>query len=370
MESNAAPLLDAGGKVIGYCGADRDITEQRRAENELRRSESRMRALLDAIPDLMFRCDKDGVILDFSASHQKELFLPPSEFVGKNMRDVMPPPIVRHSMLHITLAIETGTMQIFEYQLEMDGIEKSYEARIVAAGDGEVTAIVRNVTERKQAEDKLRRSEANLSAAQRITHLGSWEVELSDLRRVNNNKVHWSDEVYRIFGYEPGAIQVSISRYFDSIHADDRKYCRRAFIEAVLDRKNLNIEFRVVLPSGSEKILHGQAEVVYDEQSNQPLKFIGTVQNITERKRAEEASEQSERDYRTVFEQAHDAILIFAPEREIVLEVNRRACEIYGFDRSEFIGMSIETISKIPANGKEKVKETQAIGEYLNFETV
>lgn len=224
--------------------------------------------------------------------------------------------------------------------------------------------------ERQQAEDKLRRSEANLSAAQRITHLGSWEVELSDLRRVNNNKVHWSDEVYRIFGYEPGAIQVSISRYFDSIHADDRKYCRRAFIEAVLDRKDLNIEFRICLPTGGERILHGLAEVIFDEQTGKPQNFIGTVQDITRRKRAEEALEQSARDYRTVFEQAHDAIIIFAPEREIVLDVNQRACELYGFSHSEFIGMSIETISKNPANGKDKVKQTREIGEYLNFETV
>lgn len=92
--------------------------------------------------------------------------------------------------------------------------------------------------------------------------------------------------------------------------------------------------------------------------------------DITARKLAEFALEQSERDYRTVFEQAHDAIIVFAPEQEIVLDVNQRACEIYGFARSEFIGMSLEMLSKNPARGKEKVKQTLGIGDYLNFETV
>jgi len=429
-----------------------DITEQRRAETALRQSESRMRALLDAIPDLMFRCDKAGVILDFSATHQEDLILPLSEFIGKNMRDVLPPPVVQQTMRHITLAIETGTMQIFEYPLEVNKIEKSYEARIVAASDSEVTAIVRDVTERKrdeanltrlalvarktqnavivtdaegyiqwvnegftrltgyefdevvgnlgyllqgdetnaetvetirttmwarqpfseeiynykkdgtgfwmsisitptfdddgevqgfvavqmditerkQAEVKLRASEANLAAAQRITHLGSWEVELSDLRRINKNKVHWSDEVYRIFGYQPGAIQVSISRYFDSIHPDDRKYCRRAFIEAVLDRKDLIIEFRVVLPNGSEKILHGQAEVIYDEQSRQPLKFIGTVQDITKWKQADEKIWERGEWLRAILDGSRDGIII--EDGSEISYINKSYAQLLGYD--------------------------------------
>ena len=469
-----------------------DITEQYRAKTELQQSESRMRALLDANPDWMFHLDKNGEILDFSAAHDEESFIPPNAFIGKNLRDVMPLPIAREAMRSITSAIETGIMEIFDYQLEIDGIEKSYEARIVAAGGGEVTAIVRNVTERKrdeaelvrlaivaqktqnaviicdpegfiqwvnegftqltgyefdevvgnlgyflqgektdaetienirttmwarqpfsgeiynykkdgtgfwmsisitptfeesgevqgfvavqmditerkQAEEELRASEANLAAAQRITHLGSWEVYLCDLRRINNNKVHWSEEVYRIFGYEPGGVAVSINRYFNSIHPDDRKYSRRAFVELITEKKDLNIEFRISLPTGGERILHGLAEVIYDGQTGEPQKIIGTVQDITNRKLAEEALKQSERDYRAVFEQAHDAILIFAPEDEIVLDVNERACEIYGFSRSEFVGKSIETLSKNPANGKDKVEETLKVGEYLNFETV
>jgi two-component system, cell cycle sensor histidine kinase and response regulator CckA len=92
--------------------------------------------------------------------------------------------------------------------------------------------------------------------------------------------------------------------------------------------------------------------------------------DVTEQRRAKAALEQSERDYRAIFEQAHDAIIIFAPENEVILDVNERACEIYGFSRTEFIGMSIHAISKNPERGVEKVQETLDTGEYLNFETV
>jgi PAS domain S-box-containing protein len=92
--------------------------------------------------------------------------------------------------------------------------------------------------------------------------------------------------------------------------------------------------------------------------------------DITERKQAEESLRQSARDYRMLFEQAHDAICVFTPEGEIVLDVNRRACEMYGFSRAEFVGMSLEAISKDVSRGKLRIAETLEKGDYFNFETV
>ncbi len=100
-------------------------------------------------------------------------------------------------------------------------------------------------------------------------------------------------------------------------------------------------------------------------------KYIMTAQrDITKRKQIEQALEQSARDYRTVFEQANDAIIVFTSEQEIVLDVNKRACDLYGFNCSEFIGMSLETITKNVTYGRDKLDETLKRGEYVNFETV
>lgn len=92
--------------------------------------------------------------------------------------------------------------------------------------------------------------------------------------------------------------------------------------------------------------------------------------DISDRKHSEEQLKQSEKDYRELFEGAHDAILIFEPENETVLNVNHRACEMYGLDRSEFIGMSLEKISRNIPLGKEKIKKTLQNGSYRHFQTV
>jgi len=98
--------------------------------------------------------------------------------------------------------------------------------------------------------------------------------------------------------------------------------------------------------------------------------FLRQAGVALQHKQAEEALKQSEREYRGLFESAHDAIIIFTPEGEIILDANQRACNIYGFDRSEFVGMSLEKISKDIPRGKREIQATLNKGFYHNFETV
>lgn len=98
--------------------------------------------------------------------------------------------------------------------------------------------------------------------------------------------------------------------------------------------------------------------------------FDGILVDISERKAIEEALQRSEQDYRRLFEFAHDAIMIFAVRDETILDVNHRACELYGFDREEMIGMSLKRISKNVPQGKIHIRRTQARKAFRNFETV
>src|SRR5207253_1795525 len=104
--------------------------------------------------------------------------------------------------------------------------------------------ILRDISKRKQAELKLRRSEANLAAAQRFAHLGSFEQDLADLDELEKNPQRWSDEVFRIFGYEPGRIDTSAAALLRAAHSDDRDRLRSVMVTAIRDGKSHSLEDR------------------------------------------------------------------------------------------------------------------------------
>jgi diguanylate cyclase (GGDEF)-like protein len=126
--------------------------ERQQAEEELRRSEEKNRSLLIAIPDIMFRLNKEGVFLEFITAKNFPLWMNASEFVGKNVQDVLDKKISKRFMKCLRQAAKTGNTQILQYQLSVGGKIHHYEARIVATWGEEVLAIVRDFTDQRQAE--------------------------------------------------------------------------------------------------------------------------------------------------------------------------------------------------------------------------
>jgi len=132
---------------------------RKRTEEALQESENRLRALLNAIPDMMFRISRDGVYLDFIPAKGLKPYIPPSEFLGKRLQDVLPPDIAAQGMQSIHRTIESGQPNFIEYQLIMDGAPHDFEGRIVVSGKDEVLFIARDITERKRMLEALQESE-------------------------------------------------------------------------------------------------------------------------------------------------------------------------------------------------------------------
>ncbi|MBE0664253.1 MAG: PAS domain S-box protein, partial [Candidatus Aminicenantes bacterium] len=129
--------------------------ERKRAEANLRRSEQKNRAVLSAMPDLMFRLDKDGVFLDYKADKDSDLIMKPEMFLGRKVVDVLPPWLADLTMKNIRRTLQTSSLQVFEYEINFNGQLQYNESRCVLCGINEVLVLIRNVTEKRRLEQQV-----------------------------------------------------------------------------------------------------------------------------------------------------------------------------------------------------------------------
>lgn len=156
VDFSIKPVKDKIGQVTLLILEGRDITQRKLAELALQSSLATNRALIEALPDLMFRLSSDGVFVNYKAGKGNNLLIPASEFLGKNIYEVMPPEVAEPILNCIKQALATGDVQIFEYERVVERKIFYCEARIAVSAENEVMAIVRDITERKQAEAEIR----------------------------------------------------------------------------------------------------------------------------------------------------------------------------------------------------------------------
>jgi PAS domain S-box-containing protein len=156
-----------------------DVTDQKRVEDQLAESETRNQAILSALPDLMFVMSRDGVYLDYHARDLSALLLPPEQFIGRHMNDVLPADIARLFLPKLREVCESGVMAVAEYSLEMPAGLSHYEARIVPCGPDRVLAIIRDTSESKRAQHEAQHNRLELARASRMTMLGEIAVSLA-----------------------------------------------------------------------------------------------------------------------------------------------------------------------------------------------
>jgi PAS domain S-box-containing protein len=179
------------------------------------------------------------------------------------------------------------TLNVAERQAKLETINDTIE-RTVTERTAELT---REVSERRLAEESLKLSETQLAKAQHIARLGSWEWDIVC------DKVTWSDETRRLYGYSEQDFGANMKTCLARVHPDDRAKVQLALDEALRSGGPYVCDHRVLLPDGTIRVMHGLGEVVMDEQ-RQPVRIIGTTQDVTEADRAEAALRRSEEQLR------------------------------------------------------------------------
>ncbi len=168
VQASAMALRDQHGNLIGYVSINRDMSERITAEENLRRSEQHNRALLAAIPDLMFLLSTDGTFLDYKGDSSGSLLLPPEAFLGRRVTDVMPQSIADLVMHHIEQLQRTGEIQHFTYQISFGDRIEEYDARMTFSNN-DIIILARNVTEQRRAERERAAMQEQIIQTQQAT---------------------------------------------------------------------------------------------------------------------------------------------------------------------------------------------------------
>ncbi len=205
----------------------------------------------------------------------------------------------------------------------------------------------------KQAEQALRQSEANLAGAQRISHLGSWQWNPSD------GSVLGSAELYRIFGFDPERTPSDYDTFMDRIHPKDRTALEQVLNDAVQEKKPFSMEYRINRPDGSVRIVLSQGEHM-PVKKDQPSWMVGTVQDITERKREEQALRQQAQ----VIDQIHDSV-VSTDLDDYITSWNKGAEKLYGYRAEEVLG---KHISLVYLDRDRQLSQKQLIDPLLELE--
>jgi PAS domain S-box-containing protein len=274
--------LSAIGSQVGQ------FVERKRAEEALRKSEERWRAVFENSAAGIALANFSGRFLAANSAYQKML-----GYSEEELRELSFLDITHEDYREANSELDTELLEGKRQYFEMEKRYRRKDANLIWArvhvslvpGTESIPrfflAIVEDITERKRAEDALRHSEADLAEAQRLSHTGSFGW------RTSTGEIIWSEESFRIFEYDPANCTPTLELVLQRIHPEDIALVQQTIDRASRHGTDWDLEHRLLMPDGSVKYVHVVTHAVRDESGK--LEFVGAVLDVTERKQAEEA---------------------------------------------------------------------------------
>lgn len=327
---------DEQGEIRRMSGSCQDITERKRVEEERQKQEILISLMFNTGPACITLGAADGTLLHMNPTGLNMVeACGESDVVGGSVFSLVTPEH-RDAFISMHRSVIEGHAHTLQFEIQgLKGTRRWMESYAVpfrnpVTGQTEKLAVAHDITERAQAEEALRRSEARLKEAQRIAHIGSWELDLV------TNRLTWSDEIYRIFEIDSESFGATYEAFLQLVHPDDRTLVNQAYTESITARTPYNITHRLLMPDGRIKFVREQCETQYG-RDGLPLRSSGTVQDITKQKEAEEALAHNHALLTAIMDASIDLISIKDLQGRYV-HINRAGAEAVGMPAEAVIG--------------------------------
>ncbi len=290
-EVNGEVMRDVNNNPTGMVYVIRDVTKRKKTDEALKESLSRNRALLEAIPDIMFVFNKEGCFIDCNTDNPDELLLPPEAFLNKHVSEVLPAELASLTLENLEKVFQSRQTQVYEYQLEAGGELEFFEARMVFSSEDVVLSLVRNITARKKADEALKESELRFKEVLK-------NVETVAVQGYNSDGTvtYWNKASTKFYGFEE---HEAIGRnILDLIIPDEMKSEVR---DAILQMKKTGkpipaSELTLKRKDGSSITVYSSHSFVNISKSKSEFFCIDI--DLSKRKKAEHELLQSNRKYR------------------------------------------------------------------------
>jgi len=339
--SCAEPVRTSDGTLLYWIGVNLDIDDEKQAEDALRKSEKELRDVIETIPAIVWSALPDG-----SNAYVNKRFMEYSGSSAEQMAGlgwqalIHPDDLERHAAKWME-AVATGKPH--ENEVRSRRSDGQYRWQLdrgvpLRDEDGNIVkwyGVTTDIEDRKRAEEALQlmsqdlqESKAKLEEAQRIAHVGYWQWDLI------SNHVIWSDETYRIYGLRPQEYPIDIAVVRELIHPDDLEFVFRLAEDSVRGGLRVDIEHRIIRPSGELRTVHSQGDLKKDV-SGKPCLMFGTVQDITERKRAEQRLRESEAYLAEAQRLSQTGSWAWSPVTDDIRYWSEECYRVLGFDPAE-----------------------------------
>jgi PAS domain S-box-containing protein len=335
------PIITEQRMMIG--SAVRDVSHEKETSINLEQSEQHLKSIINAIPDLLFTLDINGIITEYKAD-PSDLYYQKSSIIGKNIQAVLPKDIAGDILNYVNKAIEKDEVCDYEYSLDIPGKGLCfYESKIARKNDTEAVALVRDITEKRLIDEQIKENE------ERFRHVVESSHDVFYFQNIKTTKiVYVSPKIKDVFGCEvDDFLQLDLKAQKELIHPEDFPYLENFANELINadkhGKQSIERKFRVKHKNGHYIWIEGNYSLLKDNTGH-PYIIVGGLHDFTKRREAEQHLMESEKRFKTIFNQAAVGIALVKPDGNF-LQVNNRFKEITGYSDSEITKLNFRKIT-------------------------